>query len=77
MVRDVKTRPGADCDTDHQLGMATLKLKLKRPKKKERVNRFLCKGIIPEYRDAAKNRLEALNLEAAVNADDMCGGKKR
>ena len=71
MVRDVQTRPGADCGTDHELLVATLKLKLKRLKRGERLTRYVCKGIIPEYREEIKNRFEALNLEEATKADDI------
>src|SRR5688572_5360145 len=70
-VRDVQTRPGADCGSDHELLVATLKMKLKRLKRGERLIRYECKGIIPEYRDKIKNRFEALHLDEAINADDM------
>ena len=41
MVKDVQPRPRADCGLDHELLMATLKLKLKRTKKAERRQRFM------------------------------------
>jgi len=31
----------------------------------------VCKGTIPEYREEIKNRFEVLNLEEAINVDDM------
>jgi len=35
MIRDVRTKPGADCGTDHELLVATLKTRLKKLKKQE------------------------------------------
>src|SRR6218665_3047291 len=50
-IRDVRTKPGADCGTDHELLVAILKMKLKKLRKKgDRINVYDCKGITPEYR---------------------------
>src|SRR6218665_204288 len=50
-IRDVTTKPGPDCGTDHELLVAILKMKLKKLRKKgDRINVYDCKGITPEYR---------------------------
>ena len=54
---------------------ATTKLKLKRTKRAERQQRFVCKWILPEYR--GNKEFEVLNLEEATNLDDMCKGMKK
>jgi len=71
MVQDVQTRPGADCESDHELLVATMKFKLKRTKRAERQQKFVCKGILPDYREEIKNRFEVLNMEEAINVDDV------
>ena len=46
-IKDVRTRPGADCGTDHEIIVATLQLKLKKLKRGKRLTSFDCKGITP------------------------------
>jgi len=62
-IRDVRTKPGADCGTDHELLVATLQTKLKRLKKGERLSAYDCKKIPPEYRVEIRNRFEVLERD--------------
>ena len=62
-IRDVRTKPGADCGTDHELLVATMQTKLKRLKKGERLNAYDCKEITPEYRVEIRNRFEVLERD--------------
>ena len=64
-IRDVRTKPGADCGTDHELLVATLQTKLKRLHKGERLNAYDCKDITPEYRLEIRNRFEILERDEA------------
>ena len=67
-IRDVRTKPGADCGTDHELLVATLKTKLKKLRKKgDRTNAYDCKGITPEYRVDIKNRFKILVNPASIS----------
>ena len=70
-IKDVRTRPGADCGTDHELLVATLKLKMKKLRKGDRLTRYDCKGITPEYRIEVKNRFETLEREEAMEEEDV------
>src|SRR5688572_32069994 len=49
-IRDVRTKPGADCGTDHKLLVATLKIKLKKLKRGNRLTTYDCKNITHEYK---------------------------
>src|SRR6218665_3697389 len=70
-IRDVRTKPGADCETDHELLVATLKTKLKKLKKPgDRMNVYDCKGITPEYRVEIKNRFEILERDEMEKDED-------
>src|SRR3984885_9220133 len=70
-INDVRTKPGADCGTDHELLVATLKLKMKKLRKGDRLTRYDCKGITPEYRIEIKNRFETLEREEAMEEEDV------
>ena len=71
MIRDVRTKPGADCGTNHELLVATLKIKLKKLKKTgDRMNVYDCKGITPEYRVEIKNRFEILERDEMEKGED-------
>jgi len=70
-IRDVRTKPGADCGTDHELLVAILKMKLKKLRKKgDRINVYDCKGITPEYRVEIKNRFEILERDEMEEDED-------
>jgi len=64
-IRDVKTKPGADCGTDHELLVTTVQTKLKKLKKGERLITFDCKEITQEYRVEIRNRFEILERDEA------------
>src|ERR1700733_11359088 len=62
-INDVRTKPGAHCGTDHELLVASLKIKLKKLRKGERLTTYDCKGITPEYRTEIRNRFEVLEMD--------------
>ena len=62
-MQDITTKPNADCDTDHVLLVATLKLKLKHKKKFTRPIRYDLHEIKEEFNFETKNRFEALLVE--------------
>src|SRR5678815_4382393 len=64
-IRDVRTKPGADCGTDHELLVATVQMKLKKLKKGERLITYDCKEISQEYRVEIRNRFEILERDDA------------
>src|SRR6218665_3955345 len=70
-IRDVRTKPGADCGTDYELLVATLKTKLKKLKKTgDRMNVYDCKGITPECKVEIKNRFEILERDEMEKDED-------
>ncbi|WP_210160619.1 hypothetical protein, partial [Moritella marina] len=60
-ISSAKTRPGADCGTDHQLLICKFNLKLKSIKISPREPKYNLEYIPPEFRDHLKNRFDALN----------------
>jgi hypothetical protein len=66
-IRYCKTYPGADCDTDHNLLVAKMKIKLKRDRKVDqpkRLNLEELNGPKAEiFAIEVKNRFEALSKE--------------
>src|SRR6218665_1199126 len=69
--KNVRTNPGADCGTDHELLVAKLKTKLKNLRKKgDGTNAYDCKGITPEYRVEIKNRFEILERDEVEENED-------
>ena len=74
-INDVRTKPGADCGTDHELLVATLKIKLKKLRNgKSETTYYDCKGITPEYRIEIKNRFEVLErdeIEDEMNTETL------
>jgi hypothetical protein len=67
-ISNCKTYPGADCDTDHNLLVATLKIRIGRQKKEEIIKRLNVeelqgyKGLA--YEMEVTNRFKALNMVA-------------
>ena len=59
---DSKTRPGADCGSNHQLYTKQFKLKLKKAGKTTRHVRYNLKQLPYEYRMEVVNRVQGLDL---------------
>ena len=57
-----KTRPGADCGSDHELLIAKLKLKLKKVGKTARPFRYDLNQIPYDYTVEVRNRFKGLDL---------------
>jgi len=67
----VRKKPGADCGTNHELLVATLKTKLKKLRKKgDIINVYGCKGITQEYRVEINNRFEILERDEMEEDED-------
>ena len=58
----VKTRPGADCDSDHELLIAKFRLKLKKVGKTSRPFRYDQNQIPYNYTVEVTNRFKGLDL---------------
>ena len=69
-IRDVRTKPGADCGTDHELLVATLKIKLKKLKRGNRLTTYDCKNITHEYKIEIRNRFEILERDEMEGEED-------
>ena len=61
-----KKRPGADCDSDHQLLIAKFRLKLKKEGKITRPARYDLNQIPYEYAVEVSNRFRRLELVNSV-----------
>ena len=61
-----KKRPGADCDSDHQLLIAKFRLKLKKEGKITRPARYDLNQIPYEYAVEVMNRFKGLALINSV-----------
>ena len=57
-----KIRPGADCDSDHELLIDKFRLKLKKQGKTTRSFRYDLNQIPYDYTVEVKNRFKGLNL---------------
>ena len=57
-----KTRPGADCGSDHELLIAKFRLKLKKVVKTTRPFRYDLNQIPHDYRVEVGNRFKGLDL---------------
>ena len=57
-----KTRPGADCDSDHELLIAKFRLKLKKVGKNTRPLRYNLNQIPNNYTVEVRNRFKGLDL---------------
>ena len=60
-IQSAKTRPGADCGSDHELLIAKFRLKLKKVGKTTRPFRYDFNEI-PYYRVEMRNRFKGLDL---------------
>ena len=61
-IQSAKTRPGADCDSDHELLIAKLRLKLKKVGKITRPFRYDLNQIPYDYTVEVRNRFKGLDL---------------
>ena len=61
-IQSAKTRPGADCGSDHRLLLAKFKLKLKKVRKTTGLVRYNLNQIPYKYTVEVKNRFKELDL---------------
>ena len=61
-IQSTKTRPGADCGSDHELLIAKLRLKLKKVGKTIRQFRYDLNQIPYDYTVEVRNRFKGLDL---------------
>ena len=62
MVNNNKTRPGADCGSDHELLITKFRLKLKKVGKSTRPFRYDLNQIPYDYTVEVRNRFKGLDL---------------
>ena len=62
LYRQQKTRPGADCGSDHELLIAKFRLKLKKVGKTTRPFRYDLNQISDDYTVKVRNRFKGLDL---------------
>ena len=62
LIQSAKTRPGADCGSDHELLIAKFRLKLKKVGKNTRPFRFDLNQIPYDYTVEEINRFKGLDL---------------
>ena len=61
-----KTKPGADCGSDHELLIAKFRLKLKKVEKTTRLFRYDLNQILYDYTVEVRNRFKGLDLMDSV-----------
>ena len=61
-IQSAKTRPGADCGSDHELRIAKFRLKLRKVGKNTRPFRYDLNQIPYNYAVEVKNRFRGLDL---------------
>ena len=61
-LQSIKTRPGADCGSDHELLIAKFRLKLKKVGKTTRPFRYDLSQIPYDYTVEVRNRLKGLDM---------------
>ena len=61
-IGSAKTRPGADCGSDHELLIAKFRLKLKKAGKTTSPFRYDLNKIPYDYRVEVRNRFKGLDL---------------
>ena len=61
-MQSAKTRPGNDCDSDHELLIAKFRLKLKKVEKTTRAFRYDLNQIPCDYTVEVRNRFKELDL---------------
>ena len=65
-IQSAKTRPGADCGSDHELLIAKFRLKLKKVGKTTRPFRYDLNQIPYDYTVEVRNRFKGLDLRDRV-----------
>ena len=70
-LQSAKTRPGADCSSDHEFLMAKFRLKLKKVGKTARPLRYDLNQIPYDYTVEVRNRFKGLDLIDRV-LDELC-----
>ena len=70
-IQSTKTRPGADCGSDHEILIAKFRLKLKKVGKTARPFRYDLSQIPYDYTVEVRNRFKGLDLIDRV--PDYCG----
>ena len=65
-IQSAKTRPGADCGSDHELLIAKFRLKLKKVEKPTRPFRYDLNQIPYDYTVEVTNRFRGLSLISRV-----------
>ena len=65
-LQSAKTRPGADCGSDHELLIAKFKVKLKKVGKTSRPFRYDLNQIPYDYTVEVRNRFKGLDLKDRV-----------
>ncbi|XP_023212405.1 uncharacterized protein LOC111615228 [Centruroides sculpturatus] len=70
-ITNIKTYPGADCGSDHNLLLSVIQVKLKHTKrnrneKRLRIGDLKINSIREKYESMTNNRLQNLNLEESV-----------
>ena len=63
-IQSTKTRPGADCGSDHELLIVKFRLKLKKVGKTTRPFRYDLNQIPYDYTVEVRNRFKGLDLSA-------------
>ena len=71
LTQSAKTRPGADCGSDHELLIAKFRLKLKRVGKATRPFRYDINQIPYDYTVEVRNRFKGLDLIDRLT-DEKC-----
>ena len=61
-IQSAKTRPGADCGSDHELLIAKFRLKLKKVEKTTRPFMYDLSQILYDYTVEVRNRFKGLDL---------------
>ena len=61
-IQSAKSRPGADCDSDHEIPIAKFSLKLKNVGKTTRLFRYDLNKIPYDYTVEVTNRFKGLDL---------------
>ena len=71
-IQSTKTRPGADCGSDHEFLIAQFRLKLKKVGKTTRPFRYDLNQIPNDYTVGVRNRFKVLDLiECLMNYEQM------
>ena len=65
-IQSTKTRPGADCDSDHEHLIAKFRLKLKKVGKTTRPFKYDLNQIPYDYTVEVRNRFKGLDLTDTV-----------